>query len=299
MEESFGWSAGVSEGTSLPVVTKLHGPAFLSMTSEEINTEFGQQKIAREGQALRRCSVIVSPSTSTLSQTVDRYSLTPSIMKRINNPVMMSGDTPIWRLETCNRKTILFVGRFDARKGADVLLQAFSIALRSDPELRLIFVGPDRGIAKADGSVVKFAEYCETSISPMARARIDYLGPVENHRIPSLRINAMLTVVSSRWENQGYTLLEAMFQGCPVVSTDAGGCPENVRDCISGLLAKSEDPQDFATKLLAVINDPLGAARMGREAREYVVHEHDVSKIVDESIRLYEAVIARRAITPS
>ncbi len=294
MEESFGWSAGVIDRTSLPVVTKLHGPAFLSMTSEEINTEFGQEKIAREGRALRHCEVIVSPSTLTMTQTIDRYALAPRIARRINNPVKISGETPQWRFVNCNRKVILFVGRFDARKGADIVLQAFAIALQSDPELRLIFVGPDRGIPKSDGSMMKFGEYCEVSLSPTARARIDYLGPVANYKIPELRMGAMMTIVASRWENQGYTLLEAMYQGCPVISTNAGGCPESIENGISGLLAKSEDPVDFADRILQMAADPLGARRLGEAASQYVREEHDVAKIVSSSILLYREVIGSK-----
>jgi len=296
MEESFGWSAGVIENTPLAVVTKLHGPAFLSMTREEITTEFGQEKIVREGRALRRCAALVSPSALTMTQTIDRYSLAPRIARRINNPVMMSDDTPRWRLESCNRKVILFVGRFDLRKGADIILQAFAIALQSDPELRLIFVGPDRGIPKSNGSLAKFAEYCEDSLAPTTRARIDYLGAVANFKIPALRIGAMMTIVASRWENQGYTLLEAMYQGCPVISTNAGGCPENVADGISGLLAESEDPVDFAEKILRMAGDPTGAQRMGEAARQYVRQEHDVAKIVSESLVLYDEVMSSPAV---
>lgn len=295
MEESFGWCAGVIENTSLPVVTKLHGPAFLSMTGEEINTHFGQEKIAREGRALRRCAVIASPSTLTLAQTIDRYSLAPRVARHVNNPVRMSEETPRWTLEKCDRKSILFVGRFDLRKGADVVLQAFSLALQSDPELRLIFVGPDRGIPRSDGSIMKFADYCEFSISPSARARIDYLGPLANQKIQELRLGALMTLVASRWENQGYTLLEAMYQGCPVISTNAGGCPENVADGHSGLLAKSEDPVDFAAKILQMLRDPTGAQRMGEAASRYVRQEHDVKKIAATSLRLYEEAIALNA----
>jgi glycosyltransferase involved in cell wall biosynthesis len=231
-----------------------------------------------------------------MTQKIDRYALAPRIARRINNPVMMSGETPQWRLENCKRKVILFVGRFDARKGADIVLQAFAIALQSDPELRLIFVGPDRGIPKSDGSMMRFAEYCEAALSPTAIARVDYLGPVTNFKIPEIRTGAMMTVVASRWENQGYTLLEAMYQGCPVISTNAGGCPENVADGVTGLLAESEDPVDFAEKILRMASDPIGAQRMGEAASRYVREQHDVGKIASDSLLLYAEAIRSSSI---
>src|ERR1700722_2688942 len=36
MEESFGWFADIARLTSLPLVVKLHGPAFLSMVEDEL-----------------------------------------------------------------------------------------------------------------------------------------------------------------------------------------------------------------------------------------------------------------------
>ena len=53
MEESFGWFADIGRRTSLPMLIKLHGPAFLSLVEDEINTPFGKVKVEREGHALK------------------------------------------------------------------------------------------------------------------------------------------------------------------------------------------------------------------------------------------------------
>src|ERR1700736_3000900 len=68
MEESFGWFADVARLTSIPVLVKLHGPAFLSFVEDELNSPFGRQKIDREGRALKLATAIIAPSKSTLTQ---------------------------------------------------------------------------------------------------------------------------------------------------------------------------------------------------------------------------------------
>ena len=73
MEESFGWFADVRAQIGLPVLVKLHGPAFLSLVENELTSSFGREKVDREGQALRRASAIISPSQRTLIETIDRY----------------------------------------------------------------------------------------------------------------------------------------------------------------------------------------------------------------------------------
>jgi glycosyltransferase involved in cell wall biosynthesis len=292
MEESFGWFADVGRLTSLPLVVKLHGPAFLSLVEDELHTAFAREKIDREGRALHLATAIASPSASTLAQTIERYGLTPRERRLIVNPLTMDGDTPVWDPQKCERNTILFVGRFDLRKGADIVLKAFLSMLQLRRNLKLIFVGPDRGLSLPDGNRIHFAAYCNALFPNEFRDRVEFRGPMGNREIAKLRAQAMVTVVASRWENAGYTLLEAMFQGCPIVSTDAGGCPESVIDGVTGRLAKSEDPRDFAVQLCAMLDDPLGAQVMGQAARRKVMEQHTAAAVAAASIEMYQSVIS-------
>jgi glycosyltransferase involved in cell wall biosynthesis len=291
MEESFGWFAEIARRTGLPMLVKLHGPAFLSLVEEELSTAFGREKIEREGKALRLARVLTAPSISTLERTLARYGLAPAVCAQVANPLMMDADTPVWDLEQCSRNTILFVGRFDQRKGADVILKSFRSMLRVRPDLRLIFVGPDSGLPGPDGECIHFAEYCDALFGNL-HDRVDYRGRMPNRDIARLRAAAMVTVVASRWENQSYALLETMFQGCPLVSTDAGGCPESVVDGVTGRLARSEDPQQFAAQVLAMIADPREAQTLGAAGRRYVLEKHAPAQVADASLALYARTVA-------
>lgn len=101
----------------------------------------------------------------------------------------------------------------------------------------------------------------------------------------------MLTVAASRSENQPYAVLEAMLQGCPVVSTDAGGCPEIIASGKTGILAKSEDASDFAQRMLEIMDNPQHAAALGFAARRHVIEKYAPAKVADLAIEMYERVI--------
>jgi len=292
MEESFGWSADVTRKTSIPAVVRLHGPSFLTFVGDESNSSFAREKIAREGFALAKAAGISAPSQVTLEKTLERYRLAPRIARHIVNPMTINGETPLWRLDACDRDTILFVGRFDLLKGADVALQAFSLLLKDRPKLKLIFVGPDKGLLGKDAKPIHFEKYCELFFPRSLRDRVEFLGRMPNRDIARLRTKSMMTIIPSRWETQGYTLLEAMIQGCPVISTDAGGHPETIKHGVTGRLAKSEDAHDFAVQISTMLDDPVGAERMGRAARRYVLDHHASARVASDTLEMYETILS-------
>ena len=290
MEESFGWCGAVRRMLPIPVVVKLHGPAFLTHLPEEAD-ELARARIEWEGEALRRVDAIVAPSRNTLARTLARYRLTPTIEQVIANPISVDGAAELWSAARCERKTVLFVGRFDRLKGGDVALLAFGKMLEIDPELRLVFVGPDTGLASQDGPRIHFDEFAGTVFSPSQRARVDYRGKLSRTAITALRTQAMLTIVTSRWENQPNTALEAMAQACPLVCSDGGGTAEVVEHGVTGLLYRAGDVDDLRDKAMELLGDPIRGAGMGRAAHSHVLSHHALQARTRDSLELYGRVI--------
>ena len=78
-------------------------------------------------------------------------------------------------------------------------------------------------------------------------------------------------------EGLPYTLLEAMFSGCPVVSTDVGNIEETLNG--TGLLVAPSHPEELAQALLMVLDGPgatalrdkLATAALERARRRYTL----------------------------
>jgi glycosyltransferase involved in cell wall biosynthesis len=292
MEESFGWFASLVRLRLFPVVVKLHGPAFLTCPQEELGSDFMQEKIAAEGMALAKARAITAPSLCALSETVAKYVLRPRIAAHVVNPLALGNSPRIWSIESSDRTTLLFVGRFDRAKGADRVLTAFKALLARRPELRLLFVGPDDGIKTPDGDTVKFAAFVASLFDPEQRERIVFMGAQPRSVIASLRCEAALTIVASRWESQGYTALEAMLQGCPLVCADTSGLSESVTHQTTGLLFDGDDINGMVTQIQRLLDDPLLGERLGRSAREYVLANHGAARVADQTLRVYQSAIA-------
>jgi glycosyltransferase involved in cell wall biosynthesis len=291
MEESFGWCADLQHRLPIPVVVKLHGPAFLSLVEEELESQAASIRIQSEGRALQQMRTITSPSTDTLQRTIARYGLNPPIGKMIPNPMFLHGNTNLWNVDRCDRKTLLFVGRFDKRKGGDIVLLAFRQLLRIDPDLNLIFVGPDVGLSSMTDSRMFFDDFADSLFTAGERQRINFLGVKSRREIDDVRTKAMLTIVASRWDNQPNTILEAMLQACPVVACDSGGAREIIAHEVTGLLAAANDINDICDKIMLAMRDPHESKLMGERARQFVLERHSAPKIANETISTYHRAL--------
>jgi len=295
MEESFGWCGLVASQSGIPTVVKLHGPTFLVSPLGPTPDAAKAQRIDREGQALAKVRTIISPAQCTLDQTISKYGLSPDYARQVVNSIVGRPDLPLWRADRCVRNIVLFVGRFDAVKGADVVLKAFKLLLARHGDLKLVFVGPDHALPDDLGKNLSFEPYVEQLFNPSQKAAITYLGRRSPPEIEKLRCEAFVTVVASRWENQPYALLEAMLQGCPVVASNSGGIVEIVDHGKTGQLFECANPLSLADSLEALIEDPQMAAEMGRLARQYVLEKHSLAAMTDATLSSYEHAISLAA----
>lgn len=296
MEETFGWAADVGDLTGLTIVAKLHGPAFLHLVEEELATSFGRERVRREGDALLRLPFLISPSRCHLRDTISRYRLQPAIAEHVVNPLGLDDQTPLWTLEGCERNTVVFVGRFDKVKGGDLAVLGFQQLLRARPQSRLVFVGPDYGLIQSDGSLVTFREFLSRLGDPALDAAVDYRGRLPPDQIALLRTRAVCTFIASRVENQAYTVLEAMLQGCPMVCSDNSGTSEMIEDGVTGLFAASDSAVGLAVSLQRLVDTPELAQRLGAAARRRALDEHAPAVVAARNVAVYDRAIAHQAL---
>lgn len=75
---------------------------------------------------------------------------------------------------------------------------------------------------------------------------------------------------TSSVDNTPLSILEAMSLGFPVVSTNVGGVPYLISDCLNGLLVDSNDSKKMAERICFLIENPLVAQGLGVAGRAYV-----------------------------
>jgi len=267
IEESFGWAHHLDKALSLPVVMRLHGPHYLGK-SEPIDrtaARHDRNRILLEARAIESARAITSPSVAMLEDVRRKHRLSARFVEAIPNPISLAETT--WSLDTCDKRSVLMVGRLDKRKGFDVALKAFSRFAKSHEEARLLVVGPPGPNGFSPGSDLKAADLEPFGLDPAVYDRVHLLGLLPPTRIAELRQQALVTIMCSRFENFPYSGAEAMAMGCPFVSTRSFHA-EMVIDGETGFLVDQADDAAMADRIDRLFRHPEEAQHLGAAARK-------------------------------
>ncbi|UBZ06851.1 glycosyltransferase [Salegentibacter mishustinae] len=100
-------------------------------------------------------------------------------------------------------------------------------------------------------------------------------------------------MMSSSFEGLPIALLEAMSMECAIVSTDAGGIKEVIRDEQDGLVCKVDEWQKLSDLCQILIEKPRKLENYKKAARERVVKNFSLRKMVDELEVIYSDFVTK------
>ncbi|MBN1837795.1 MAG: glycosyltransferase family 4 protein [Spirochaetales bacterium] len=267
MEESFGWAHRVAGRLSVPLVVRLHGPWFLvGPASDASNNAAFRRKVAAEGRGAVMADGVTAASANTLDAFRLHYQCELALARVIPNAISLPPGQARWSLENTEPERIVFIGRFDACKGGDVVIRAFVSLSRRRPKARLTFVGPDLGVVQA-GRKVQLRELVQSLLpGALDDGRIENLGFQAGDALWDLRRRAAVVLAPSRFENFPNVVLEALCLGAPVIATGVGGTPEIITHGQDGLLVEAGSDEGLARAMETMLANPEAAAAMGEQA---------------------------------
>jgi glycosyltransferase involved in cell wall biosynthesis len=173
-------------------------------------------------------------------------------------------DTEVFRpepeeqwLDRLERPTVVFVGRADdPRKGARILLAAWSHVRSLVPRARLRLVG-------------------RPPVGPLP-AGVETVGEVAS--VAEQLRTASLFVLPSLQEGFGIVVAEALASGVPAVVTPCGGPEELVRESGGGVVVEDFEPATLAEAIVAALADRERLAERRARGRAYVEAHHSPAR---------------------
>lgn len=173
-----------------------------------------------------------------------------------------------------NRIVIGAAGRLSPEKGIEYLLRMASLLKDKKREFKLIIAGD----GPLKGTLIRKSNDLGLSENVYFKGFVPEMDLFYN--------NIDLFVLTSAWEGCSNVILEAMYQGLPVVAFNNSSIPELVINMKNGLLVKNEDTGDLAGKVEQLMSDPALRLRLGEAGKQTVREKYDMNRCFDQLMKL-------------
>ncbi len=178
--------------------------------------------------------------------------------------------------------SLISIGRFDPRKGFDLLFRAFDQIRDRHPDWQLTILG--EGPIRAELEALRAQLQLEDCVH--------LPGAVKN--IADYLHQADLFVMSSRVEGFPMALCEAMACGCPVIATDClSGPSEIIQNGVNGLLVETENVEALAAGLDQLMSDPAKRQQFAQNSPQ-ILDRFGIEQVIAMWAEAIDQVIARR-----
>ncbi|MBI4507919.1 MAG: glycosyltransferase [Chloroflexi bacterium] len=180
---------------------------------------------------------------------------------------------------------VTYLGRLDARKGLDVLVEAFALVAPVCPQSRLLLAGPDDGFGGTLRRMVaryRLGEYVRF---------LGFVNPERRHEL--LAASDVFALVAREGENFGNAAVEAMAAGVPVVVSNEVGVSKDVQAAEAGHVVPVEVGR-IAAALRCLLGDAAQRRAMGERARCAVRARYGIETVARQMAAACEDVVSGR-----
>jgi glycosyltransferase involved in cell wall biosynthesis len=181
-------------------------------------------------------------------------------------------------------KIVLFLSRIHERKGADLLVAAFSRLKRTvDFPVKLVIAGPDEGYSATLKSLARELEVDNY---------VEFPGPLYEREKLEAYVDADVFVLPSkdRYESFGNVALEALACGTPVIVTNNCGVSEWISGDVGYVVESNEE--ELCNALREVLQNEQLSEKLGSNGEKLVKEEFGWDKGILRLEKLYEAIVS-------
>ena len=187
--------------------------------------------------------------------------------------------------KTTERLTVLYLSRFEKRKGVYEIVDA----IKNYPELRekfrFVIAGP----------MTDSFEDIKTLVESLGFSGfVEMPGPLVGKDKDKAYRNADIYLLQSFAEGMPIGLLEAMSYGLACITTPVGGIPDVVQNGQNGLLIEPGDTYALAGAIESLLKNEDVRIRIGREARATIAQKYNWTVRAKELSELYFKLVDRK-----
>jgi len=191
---------------------------------------------------------------------------------------------------------ILFAGRFEKRKGVDLLLKAYrevarQLAIANIPQL--YFVGKDTNQFIYKGKKVFFTELIRQTVDSSLCNKIKVFPYQKKPQLRKFYQNSLFCVFPSLYEPSGNVVYEAMSCGKAVITTRKGGPSEAIKHGHDGILIEP-NIEPIQQALETLLNKPYLRKKLEQNARKKVEKFCSRKVIGEKTLSYYRELVFKK-----
>lgn len=187
-----------------------------------------------------------------------------------------------------NGVNLLYVGRFEYRKGIDLLLEILPGLLKTHHNLHVTLIG-NATIKDEQGRVI-YEEFTKKFKKQRWFKRIHQKGYVSDSELADAYAKCDVFVAPSRYESFGLIFVEAMANGKPVIGANIGGIPEIIEDGVNGYLFEVNNTEQLQLRTIELINDEGLRKRMGAAGKRTIEEKFSAEAMTERFLAFYDKV---------
>nr|WP_238718135.1 glycosyltransferase family 1 protein [Petrachloros mirabilis] len=188
------------------------------------------------------------------------------------------------------RQVIFYVGRFDPRKGIEILVRAVAHAQARKTGNLILVIGGGSRPGRTDGLE---RERIESLVNDLGLADLtQFPGRISEADLPAYYAAADVSVVPSYYEPFGLVAIEAMASGTPVIASDVGGLQYTVIPEQTGLLVPPRAVESLAAAIDRVLTDEGWRLQLGQAAQARVRTYFSWQGVAQQLSGLYARLLA-------
>jgi glycosyltransferase involved in cell wall biosynthesis len=284
--EAYTYLLNRNEWTKVPTVIQLHGPLVMlahTIGWPKIDSDFYRLGSEMEAECVRLADAVYSSSQCSTQWIRKHYDRQRKDMPTIHLGVDTAAFAPQAVFKNSN-PTIIFIGKVVANKGINELVEA-AINLRADfPLLKLRIIGG--GEEKFFDSLKRRAQHAGCN------ELLDFAGYKQKEELPVELSKAHIFAMPSYYEGgPGFSYLEAMSCGLPVIGCEGSGVEEIVTSGVNGLLVPPRNTEALEDAIRTILRDENLMNNMSRAAREFALTFADRDKCLDTLESFYLSVV--------
>lgn len=209
-----------------------------------------------------------------LAGSADLHRFTPETDGRAVRDALGIGGAPV----------VGSVARLAPNRGHELLIEGFRLVLDKLPEARLLLIGKGESRPKLEALVRELG----------LTQQVLFTG-YRDHDLPGfLAIMDCFVLMGAGSDESCRAALEAMASGRPVIARSVGALPETIVHEETGFLLPDDRPESIAAALLALVESPERARRMGGAGRRRAETAFNPERAVETVEAAYRAALNQR-----